>query len=151
MQQLNLPPFDARTIVRGGQTYILDTLRQRYVRLTPEEWVRQNFVHFLTERRGYPAALMANEVSIRVGTMARRCDSVVYHRSGGLPQVVIEYKAPGVAVTQKVCEQIYAYNYALHADYLFVSNGLCHYGCRMDYAALRADFLSEIPFYADLL
>ena len=62
MQQLNLPPFNIKVAEREGQTTIYDFLRHRYLRLTPEEWVRQHFTHFLVEHKGYPTALLANEV-----------------------------------------------------------------------------------------
>ena len=130
---------------------IFDDLRQRYVRLTPEEWVRQHFIHYLIERKGYPAALLANEISIKVGNMDRRCDSVLFHRNGGRPRIVMEYKAPHVNITQKVFQQIYAYNSALRADYLFVSNGMQHYGCHIDYERMEVAFLKEIPDFGELL
>ena len=62
MTPLNLPPMEVRTKLEGGRTKIWDTLRRRYVVLTPEEWVRQHFVHFLIEHKGYPKGLLANEV-----------------------------------------------------------------------------------------
>ena len=105
MIKLNLPPYPARVTEDQGKAKILDVLRRRYVALTPEEWVRQHFTHYLVEHKGYPAALLANEVTINVGGVARRCDSVLYHRTGGVPRVIIEYKAPHIAITQHVCLQ----------------------------------------------
>lgn len=130
---------------------IFDDLRQRYVRLTPEEWVRQHFIHYLIGQKGYPAALLANEISIKVGNMDRRCDSVLFHRDGGRPRIIMEYKAPHVSITQKVFQQIYAYNSALRADYLFVSNGMQHYGCHIDYEKMEVTFLKEIPDFGELM
>lgn len=150
MISLNLPTYEIKITGRGGRAAIFDFLRRRYVALTPEEWVRQHFVHYLVEHKGYPAALLANEVSLRVGGAARRCDSVLYHREGGRPRVVIEYKSPEVSITQQVFNQIQAYNSVLRADYLIVSNGLVHYCCRMDYERLTAEYLPDIPDYADL-
>lgn len=150
MQPLNLPPYNIKTRCVGGQTQVFDFLRRRYVRLTPEEWVRQHFCHFLVEQKGFPAALLANEVTIDVGGVARRCDSVLYHPVGGRPRVIVEYKAPSVAITQGVFQQIYSYNSVLRADYLIVSNGLTHYCCFVDYQKLAVDFLEDIPNYSEL-
>lgn len=151
MQQLNLPSFAIQTKLEGGKTYIFDFLRQRYIRLTPEEWVRQHFTHFLVEHKGYPQALLANEITLNVGGVARRCDSVLYHRDGGRPRVIVEYKAPTINITQSVFQQIYSYNSVLRADYLIVSNGLSHYCCRVDYAAMRVEYLQSIPAFSELL
>ncbi len=150
MIPINLPPFPIKSKVEHGQTYVFDFLRSRYVRLTPEEWVRQHFTHYLVDCKGYPAALLGNEVSLMVGGVSRRCDSVLYHKIGGRPRVVIEYKAPHVPITQSVFQQIYSYNSVLHADYLIVSNGLKHYCCHVDYVNMRVDYLPEIPSYSDL-
>ena len=83
MISLNLPAYATKTMNDGGRTMIYDFLRRRYVALTPEEWVRQHFTHFLIEHKHYPAALLANEVTLRLGTQTRRCDSVLYDRNGG--------------------------------------------------------------------
>ena len=149
MPELNLPPFDHKTTIKDGKTFILDTIRRRYVALTPEEWVRQHFVHFLVEHRGYPRSLMANEVQLRFNGMSRRCDTVVYDRALR-PRIIIEYKAPTVDITQDVFDQICRYNMVLQADYLIVSNGLAHYCCRMDYATQTYAFVTEIPHYSRL-
>ena len=82
--------------------------------------------------------------------MTRRCDTVVYSRGTALPLVIVEYKAPTVAITEAVFRQIASYNFALRARYLFVSNGLTHYACRMDYSAGRTQFLPDIPDFANL-
>mgnify|MGYP000548792223 FL=1 len=150
MQQLNLPPFNIKVAEREGQTTIYDFLRHRYIRLTPEEWVRQHFTHFLVEHKGYPTALLANEVTIDVNGVARRCDSVLYKAAGGMPRMIIEYKAPHIHITQSVFQQIYSYNSVLRADYLIVSNGINHYCCHVDYDNMRVDFLKDIPNYIEL-
>ena len=150
MQQLNLPPFNIKVTEREGQTTIYDFLRHRYLRLTPEEWVRQHFTHFLVEHKGYPTALLANEVTIDVNGVARRCDSVLYKAAGGMPRMIIEYKAPHIHITQSVFQQIYSYNSVLRADYLIVSNGINHYCCHVDYDNMRVDFLKDIPNYIEL-
>ena len=150
MIPINLPNFDIKVKREGGRTQIHDFLRRRFVTLTPEEWVRQHFTHYLVEHLGYPAGLMANEVKVSVGGVARRCDTVVYVKAGGFPLMIIEYKAPEVAITQQVFQQIAAYNSVLRAPYLVVSNGVRHYCMHMDYAAQRVDYLPGVPPYAEL-
>lgn len=150
MIPLNLPSFEIKIAEKNGRASVFDFLRRRYVSLTPEEWVRQHFTHFLVSCKGYPAALLANEVSLNVGGVVRRCDSVLYHRDGGRPRVIIEYKAPHVPITQSVFTQIASYNSVLRADYLIVSNGLAHYCCLMDYSNNCVVHLQDIPNYSDL-
>lgn len=137
------PDADSR---RGGME-IYDASRRRWVALTPEEWVRQNFVNFLTAHRGYPQGLTANEVTLKLNGLSRRCDTVVYDRNLR-PLLVVEYKAPSVEITQKVFDQAARYNIVMGAPYLIVSNGLTHYCCRFDGAGYV--FLRDIPAYADI-
>ncbi len=128
---------------------IFDMLRRKYVALTPEEWVRQHFVHFLIGHKGYPKGLLANEVELRIGEKRLRCDTLLYNKELQ-PCMIIEYKAPEIEITQRVFDQISVYNMLLHVDYLIVSNGVRHYCCRMDYAHHRYEFLTDIPEYTKL-
>ena len=150
MTRLNLPPFEIKLRGTKAQPQIFDILRKIYIALTPEEWVRQHFVHFLVEHKGYPAALMANEIQLKVGEKTLRADSVLYSRDLK-PRMIIEYKAPHIPITQKVFDQISIYNMLLHVDYLVVSNGLQHYICKMDYNDKKYLFLEDIPDYKELL
>ncbi|MDY4556349.1 MAG: type I restriction enzyme HsdR N-terminal domain-containing protein [Prevotella sp.] len=150
MYELNLPKYGIKIKNDKGHQSIFDALRRKYVALTPEEWVRQHFVHFLIEHKGYPKALMANEIQLAIGNKKLRCDSVLYDRTLK-PRMIIEYKAPTVSITQKVFDQITIYNMLLHVDYLVVSNGIKHYCCRMDYANQKYLFLEDIPDYQNLL
>lgn len=150
MARLNLPPFEIKLRGTKAQPQIFDILRKKYIALTPEEWVRQHFVHFLVEHKGYPAALMANEIQLKVGEKTLRADSVLYSRDLK-PRMIIEYKAPHIPITQKVFDQISIYNMLLHVDYLVVSNGLQHYICKMDYNDKKYLFLEDIPDYEELL
>lgn len=149
MQQLNLPPYQIRINTKGNQRTIFDVLRMKYVALTPEEWVRQHFIHYIIEHLGYPKALLANETEITIGEKHLRCDSVLYDRDIR-PRIIFEYKAPSITITQKVFDQISVYNLLLHADYLIVSNGMQHFCCKMDYENHTYTFLNEIPRYEDL-
>ena len=150
MYELNLPKYGIKIKNVDGNTAIFDILRRKFVRLTLEEWVRQHFIHYLIDHKGYPQALMANEIQLSVGNKKLRCDSVIYDRSLK-PRMIVEYKAPTVNITQKVFDQITVYNMLLHVDYLVVSNGIRHYCCRMDYDNQKYLFLEDIPDYQNIL
>ena len=145
MQALNLPPYEANIKRISGAVKILDILRHKFVALTPEEWVRQHFTHYLIAHKGYPPELMANEVAVSLNGMSRRCDTVVYSREGLKPLMIIEYKRPDVEITQKVFNQICRYNMVLEVQYLVVSNGLKHYCCQIDTKKGGYTFLEDIP------
>ena len=148
--QLNLPTYTFNIKAKpNGSKVIFDTLRRRFVTLTPEEWVRQHFVRFLVDEKGFPAALMANEVSLTQNGIKRRCDTLVADATGN-PLVIVEYKAPHIEISQNTFDQIVRYNMVLHAGYLIVSNGLNHYCCRINYADDSYVFLNDIPSYSDL-
>ena len=146
---LNLPSFHISIAQRNGRPTVFDPLRRRFVALTPEEWVRQHFVNYLVQHLHYPAGLMANEVELTVGDKHLRCDTLLYNKDMQ-PQMIIEYKAPHIALSQKVFDQITAYNLLLHVDYLVVSNGMEHLCCQMDYDNRRYVFLHDIPDYNQL-
>lgn len=150
MYELNLPKYGIKIANENGHQTIFDVLRRKYVALTPEEWVRQHFVHYLIDHKGYPQALMANEIQLAIGNKKLRCDSVLYDRLLR-PRMIIEYKAPTVSITQKVFDQITIYNMLLHVDYLVVSNGIKHYCCRMDYENQKYLFLEDIPDYQEII
>lgn len=149
MLSLNLPAFDTKIDVRNGKSFIFDTIRKRYVALTPEEWVRQHFVHFLIDYKGYPETLLANEVMVKLNATTKRCDTVLYRRDLST-RMIMEYKAPHIEITQPVFDQISRYNMVLKVDYLIVSNGMQHYCCLMDYNNQTYTFLKDIPDYHKL-
>ncbi|MBD5357121.1 MAG: type I restriction enzyme HsdR N-terminal domain-containing protein [Bacteroides sp.] len=146
---LNLPSFDVK-IRRGDNILkIFDSLRKKYIDLTPEEFVRQHFVNWLIYHLHYPLSLMANEIGIDLNGTKRRCDTVVFN-SDGTPLIIIEYKAPNIKITQKVFDQIVRYNMVLHARYLIVSNGIQHFCCMIDYLNNTYNFIPRIPCYKEL-
>ena len=146
---LNLPRFAVKTKRTDNRPKLFDPLRRKYVALTPEEWVRQHFVHFLVHQKKYPAGLLANEVELHVGDKRLRADTLLYNKDLQ-PQMIIEYKAPHIALSQQVFDQVSAYNLLLHVDYLIVSNGLQHICCQMDYTNHTYRFLRDIPDYEQL-
>ena len=146
MIPLNLPSYAIKIRKEDDHEQILDVLRRKYVALTPEEWVRQHFIHYLIEHKHYPATLLANEVKLQVGNKVLRADTVLYNQQLQ-PRMIVEYKAPNIAITQKVFDQISVYNLLLKVDYLIVSNGINHYVCQMDYEHQKYVFLEDIPDY----
>lgn len=147
--ELNLPSFDIRLQRDDEGVKIFDRLRKKFIILTPEEWVRQHFVNYLINHKGFPESLMANEIGITLNGTRRRCDTVVFDKHGS-PMVIVEYKASSIVISQSTFDQIVRYNMVLHARYLIVSNGMNHYCCRIDYDNMSYDFLKEVPDYSDL-
>lgn len=151
VDDLNLPPANLKIIRQGndGPLMIFDPQRGKTVVLTPEEYVRQRFTAWLRTHLGYPQSHIANEVQISLNGTVKRCDTIIYSRTGN-PLMVIEYKAPYVKITKEVFEQIYRYNLTLHAKYLAVSNGMAHYCCKIDYSSHSYSFLPDFPHYSNI-
>ena len=151
MIPLNLPPSDIKLKKNEeGEVFVFDILRRKWLKLTPEEWVRQHFTRFLIEHKHYPAGLLANEVGININGNLRRCDTILYDKVGMRPRLILEYKAPHVEISQEVFYQIASYNSVLRADYLIVSNGLHHYCCKINYEQNSFEFLPQVPDFKDL-
>jgi len=146
LETLNLPSYQFSLRRQAGKIQIFDSQRKKFVALTPEEWVRQHFLHFLIAEKGFPAALIAVEQELQIGNVRRRYDAVVFSRQGEAV-MLLEFKAPQVALTQAVFDQIAVYNTRLNLSYFIVSNGLQHYCCRTDRENARYEFLTEIPQY----
>ncbi len=149
MYPLNLPQYEIKISQLNGRSYIFDSLRLKYVSLTPEEWVRQHFINYLTFHLGYPKGLLVNEAEIKIGEKKLRCDSVLYNKES-LPRMIIEFKAPTIEITQKVIDQVATYNSLLKAEYLVVSNGIKHFCFKVDYKKRKLLQLKEIPKYSEL-
>ena len=149
MYSLNLPSYDAKIRKNGSLMEIYDPLRRKYVALTPEEWVRQHFVNWLISDKEYPTSLMANEAGIKLNSLTRRCDTVVYDQHLD-PLMIIEYKESNISITQDVFDQVVRYNTVLKVPYIVVSNGVNHYCCKMNYKKQSYDFLTDIPNYREL-
>ena len=128
---------------------ILDQIRRKFVRLTPEEWVRQNFVQYLINEGKYPPGLIAIEIMFSLNKLKRRVDILIHDRQGR-PVMIVECKEPEVKIDEKVFDQIVAYNMALKVPYIVVTNGIDHYACRIDHAENKWEFLMVIPLYEDI-
>ncbi len=150
MQKLNLPEYSFRIKTINNKEYIFDSLRRKFVRLTPEEWVRQNFMQFLVVEKHYSPSLIVIEALVKVNSNPQRADLIVFDRMGN-PALVAEFKAPEVLVTQQTFDQIARYNMQLKVNFLIVSNGLVHYCCRINHTEKTYTFLPEIPDFTDVL
>jgi hypothetical protein len=150
LKQLNLPQYSFRISGNAGSEMILDPIRRKYVRLTPEEWVRQNFVQYLIYEGRYPPGLLGIEVMFNMNKLKRRVDILVHDRSGR-PVLIVECKSPDVNLDEKVFEQIATYNMKFKVPYLVVTNGLHHYACLINHEEMKFEYLLVIPLYEDLL
>jgi len=149
MKALNLPEADLRIRKSGGKHEVFDIIRKRFVRLSAEEWVRQHFIQYLIRQKQVPASLVAVETTINYNRLSKRCDIVVYDKTGK-PALIVECKAPEVAITQEVFDQVAIYNMTLKVNYLVVTNGLEHFACYIDHELRCYSFLKEIPEYSEL-
>ena len=129
---------------------ILDPLRRRFVKLTPEEWVRQNFIQYLIIEGKYPAGLLGIEVMFRFNKLKRRVDILVHDRSGK-PIMIVECKSTEIEIDENVFEQIVTYNMKFKVPYLVVTNGMHHYACKMNHQEMKFEYLLVIPLYEELL
>lgn len=121
--------------------------RRRFVRMTPEEWVRQQVLESLETRYHYPHSLIAVEVPIEVGKLQKRCDAIVYNRQMQ-PLMLLEFKAETVPLTQKVLDQAAVYNRTLHVPYLLLSNGTQSIVAHV--LSDRYEYLNQIPLWNQL-
>ena len=105
-----------------GKEIIFDEVRKRWTRLTPEEWVRQNFLQYLIQTKGYPSSLIAIEKEIYLGDLKKRFDILIYN-AAHKPWMMIECKAMTVPLNEKVLEQLLRYNLSAPVDFLVITNG----------------------------
>lgn len=146
LPKLNLPSYSFRTRQDADKTFIFDEIRKKFLVLTQEEWVRQNFIRYLIVEKSFPSSLMVIERGLKVNQNPFRADLLVYGRMGA-PLLVVEFKAPPVKITQAAFDQIARYNMRFRVPYVIVSNGLNHYCCQIDFQAESYVFLKEIPAF----
>ena len=147
MQVLNLPSFQFSIKETAGRKKIFDHIRKKMVALTPEEWVRQNFLQFLIESKKYPASLVAVEAKVNINGLSQRADIVIYNTQRR-PILIVECKAPKVKISQDVFNQVARYNIKLQTRLICVTNGLNHYCAKINNDGVGYDFLREMPEYS---
>jgi type I site-specific restriction endonuclease len=150
MRKLNLPAVTLRIRENKDKLEVFDSIRKKFVSLTQEEWVRQHFIHYLTEQIRVPASLIAVERSLHYHRLTKRSDIVVYGTDGA-PCLIVECKGPEIPVTQAVFDQVAMYNQELKVPYLAVTNGMVHFSCYIDHGTGKIVFLKEIPLYEQMI
>jgi predicted type IV restriction endonuclease len=141
---LNLPSIDSKIKKEGGKLLIFDIIRKKYIVLTPEEWVRQHFIHFLISGKGYPRSLFKIESSLSFNKLQKRSDILVHDRQGK-PWMLVECKSSSIKLSQKAFNQIAVYNMTVGAKYLAVTNGMVHYCCEAPALGTESKFLDVFP------
>jgi hypothetical protein len=141
MIKIDYPTPKFRTKVEDGKDWIFDEIRKRWIQITPEEWVRQNFMQWLIQSKGIPAPLIAIEKEIKVGELRKRCDIVVYKSS--IPWMIVECKEMEVKLDEPVIKQILNYNISLRVQYLIITNGSDTFAFELKNGSIL--MLNEIP------
>ena len=145
MIKIEFPKQNVQIRQRAGVDEVFDIIRKKWLRLSPEEWVRQNMIHYVLLKK-YPASLIAVEKEIKLGELIKRCDVVVYSRRA-LPFMIIECKEMNVPLSEKTLEQILRYHITLPADYLIITNGSYCFGFqKIDTQFIEID---EFPRYPE--
>jgi type I site-specific restriction endonuclease len=149
IRPLNFQSFHFKLKEEQDKTLIYDEVRSKYVVLTPEEWVRQHCIKYLSELKQVPAGLISVEKGITLNGKRLRYDAVVYSKKGN-PMLLVECKAPEVQIVQETFNQIAAYNMELNVPFLWVTNGLKHFFCYIDKQQNKVQFLKELPNFAQM-
>ena len=149
MQPLNFPAFQFRFAKQGDKELIFDPVRKKMVALTPEEWVRQNMLAYLVEIKQVPLNLVGVEKQLIINGLVKRFDIAVFDRNAK-PVLLVECKAPTISINQNVFDQAARYNLQLNVNYFFITNGLQHFCCRIDYENSSYKFVEDLPLYPDL-
>lgn len=146
MIPLNLPSFNYNVKNNDGKVLIFDIIRRKYIVLTPEEWVRQHFIHFMIGHLQYPKTLISVETGHKYNTLSKRTDIVVYNRQGKA-WLIIECKAPDQPVNEGTLRQVSVYNTRIQATYIAMTNGLTHVCCAVDQDTRETTVMTHFPVY----
>jgi len=146
VKELNLPKYEYKIKTEANGDYILDEIRKKYVKYTPEERVRQNLIKFLIEEKKYPKSLFAVEYKIEINKNTMRCDIVIFNKNF-IPYIVVECKAPNVKISEETFNQTINYYYVLQPDYIIVTNGITHYYVAFNKKENTFKFIQEIPLF----
>jgi len=142
--KLNLPSYTFDISNKEDRLLIYDVFRKKQVVLTPEEWVRQNFLQFLIQEHQYPKSLIKVEGGLRYNSKQKRSDILVYTRNG-TPFLLVECKSNTIKIGQQTFDQAAVYNQTIKAKYIVITNGLEHYCCQMDFDKNTYSFVEEVP------
>ena len=146
MLKLSFPNYEFRLKKIDEKRFIFDEIRKKYIELTSEEWVRQNCIKFLINEKKYKSQLIAVEKKISLNNLTKRFDIIAYDNNGD-PNLLVECKAPNIAIRQETFDQILSYNRVINSKYLMITNGIIHYYCKIDNIDNKINFLKDIPNY----
>jgi hypothetical protein len=147
MVKLNFPPFEFKLKKAQGKVWIFDGIRKKYIVLTPEEWVRQHLIHYLTDHLNYPKSLIRVESGLRVNELMKRSDVVVYDRNTR-PWMIVECKSVEHAIGEQTAAQVSRYNTSLKARYVVVTNGLVHRCFEVNHDKREVKSVNDFPIYS---
>jgi hypothetical protein len=142
MLVINYPEPAFRIKKENNKDFLFDPLRKKWLLLTPEEWVRQNFVQYLIQVRQYPAALIALEKEIWLGELKKRFDILVYN-SDHKPWMIVECKAESILLNDETVQQALRYNISVPVEFIFITNGSYTYGWQKRGGQLNS--IDELP------
>jgi hypothetical protein len=144
---LHLPPINPLTRkVASQRTQIFDAFRNKFVALTPEEWVRQHMLNYLYEHLHYPKNLLGVEVSLKLNNLAKRADIVIY-AADLTPWMLVECKAAEVEITQAVFDQAARYNITMRVPFLLVTNGIRLLAAKINFHENKVEMLQTMPHF----
>ncbi len=143
-QKLNLPQFDVKIKKEEGKTFIFDSIRKNYFLLTPEEWVRQHFLHLLINQYNYPKSLIKVETGLRYNKLLKRSDIIIYDREGK-PFLLVECKSADQKINQAAFDQASVYNMTIKAQYIALTNGLKTFCCKISQETKKYEFIPDLP------
>ena len=146
MEKLNFPMFNFPIKSKENKNFIFDSVRKKWLILSPEEWVRQHCVQYLINHKGYPLGLIQLEKKLKVNQTEKRYDIVCFNRRGKI-NLLVECKRPDVKITQRTFDQISQYNYTLKSNFIMITNGLEHYFCKIDFENKKYIFLDKLPSF----
>ncbi|MEQ8244914.1 type I restriction enzyme HsdR N-terminal domain-containing protein [Fulvivirga sp.] len=145
MQHLNLPEINCNIRKNEGKIEIFDIIRKKYIKLLPEEWVRQHVVHYLINELKYPKSLIKVESGLSYNKLEKRTDILVYN-SSGICEMLVECKSFKVKISQSAFDQLAVYNTSFQSKYLLITNGINHFCCLRNEDG-KYSFLDNIPEY----
>lgn len=144
--KLNLPIKGLKTKTINGKKCVFDIIRKKYLAITPEEIVRQLFIHWLIDEKKYPQSLLAVEYSLNLYQLSKRADIAVFNNNAEI-KLIVECKAPEVNISSRTIEQATRYNLELKADYVVLTNGIKHYCYKFDKKENDYTTQATIPDY----
>lgn len=145
LPKLNLPEYEFNYKCENN-LYIYDDFRKKYIILTPEEWVRQNFLKYFSNEKKYPQSRIKLEYNININNTKKRCDAVYFNKNME-PEILMEFKAPTIKISQKTILQSDIYNINLRSSIVIISNGISHYFIKRNYEDKSFILLEDIPEY----